>query len=204
MKKLLAVFCAVALCYNGMAAATAAAASAHDWNPDDTLPSTDEVASAAAHALATHCQTASCKAIIVIHELADIEIFENGEANGMASLYLGNRPRIAGRRLDRLLLRHPELFAPVCAAGAKLLSHVRVGPGIYEMLVPVEVLITGVDMDLRDHGHCTQDLIAALPKDAANDVFRRNANNLCVDGDENHHRPKAACDALTQGLKAEP
>ncbi|WP_428377365.1 hypothetical protein [Lichenicoccus sp.] len=61
-----------------------------------------------------------------------------------------------------------------------------------------------MDIDLRDHGHCARDLLAALPKEPANDVIRRNASSLCANGDENHHRPKAACDALMRGLKPEP
>ena len=102
------------------------------WDPDDTAPMTDDVASAAAHARSTHCKTPSCKAIIVIHELIDIARFEDGDANGLASLYAGNRPQIAGRRLDRVLLRHPDLYRRVCATGVTLISRVRAGPGVYE------------------------------------------------------------------------
>ena len=68
MKKLLLLLCSMAFCCNGMNAA-AATLSTPVWNPDDTAPMTDDVASAAARARATHCETPSCKAIIVIHEL---------------------------------------------------------------------------------------------------------------------------------------
>ena len=63
--------------------------------------------------------------------------------------------------------------------------------------------INGVETDLHDHGHCAQDLLATLPKVPANDQVRLNAQSLCVGGYENHDRPKAACDVLIHGLKAE-
>ena len=112
MRRLLAPLCLAALCCSGMAAGKGDAASVA-WSPDDTAPMTNDVASAAAHARAIHCQTPSCKAIIVIHELIDIARYEDGDANGIASLHLGNRPKIAGRRLDRVLLDHPHLYGPV-------------------------------------------------------------------------------------------
>ncbi len=200
MKKLLLLLCSAALFSNGMTEAMAAAPSAPVWNPDDTAPMTNDVASAAARARATHCTTPSCQAIIVIHELVDIARFEAGDANGLASIRASNRPQIAGRRLNRVLLRHPELYGPVCATGAKLISRFRAGPGVYEWWVPIQLMINAVDMDLRDHGHCAWDLVAALPKDPANNEIRLNASSLCVSGIENQHRPKAACDVLIQGL----
>ncbi len=129
MNKLLLLLCTAMFCCNGMIGAMAAAPSAREWNPDDTAPMTNDVASAAARARATHCRTPSCKAIIVIHELVDIARFDLGDANGLASIRASNRPQIAGRRLDRMLLRHPDLYGPVCATGAKLISRFRVGPG---------------------------------------------------------------------------
>ena len=199
MKNSLVLLCLSALCCNSMTGAVAAAPAGAQWNPDDTAPMTNDVASAAAHARATHCKTPSCKAIIVIHELIDIARYEDGDANGVASLYTGNRPQIAGRRLDHVLLGHPALFGPVCTTGAKLIRNFRLSPGIYEMIVPVQLLVNSVDMDLRDHGHCAQDLLAALPSDPARDEVRQNANDLCVNGYENHVRGKAACDVLIQG-----
>ena len=203
MKRLLLLLCSAILCCNGMTEATAAALPAPVWNPDDTAPMTNDVASAATHARAIHCKTPSCRAIIVIHELVDIARFEDGDANGLASIRASNRPQIAARRLDRVLLNHPDLYGPVCATGAKLISRFRLAPGVYEMIVPVQLLINGVDMDLHDHGHCAQDLLAALPKDPANDQVRLNAQCLCVNGDENQPRPKAACDSLIHGLNPE-
>ena len=200
MKKIFCLLCIAALCYSNVLAAQAAIPAGAMWNPDDTTPTLIDVASAAARARATRCNTASCKAIIVINELIDIARYEDGDANGVASLYRGTRPQIAGRRLDHALLDHPALFGPVCATGAKLMRKVRLGPGIYEMIVPVQLLINGVDMDLRDHGHCARDLVAALPEAAANAEVRQNAHVLCIHGDENQHRPRAACDVLIQGL----
>ena len=166
------------------------------WDPNETAPTVDDVASAAAHARATHCRTSSCKAIIVIHELSDIVEYEIGDTNGGHSL--GNRPRIAGQRLDRTLLDHPELYEPVCAMAVKLVS--RVHPN-GEIFIPVLLLVHGVDMDLRDHGHCARDLVAALPRDPANDLVRVNARDSCFYGDEKHDRSKAACAVLVDGVK---
>ena len=202
MKMHLVLFCAAALCCSGMPATKGTAAPAA-WNPDDTAPMTNDIASAAAHARAIHCRTPSCKAIIVIHELLDIARYEAGDANGVASLYLGNRPKIAGRRLDRALLDHPSLYGPVCTTGAKLISRLQFTPGVYEIFLPVQLLVNAVDIDLRDHGHCTQDLLASLPKDPISDEIRSNAQSLCVEGIENHDRSKEACDVLIKGLKAE-
>ncbi|WP_428377364.1 hypothetical protein [Lichenicoccus sp.] len=98
-----------AVCYGGTTGPMAAAAPVHEWNPDDTLPTSEDVASAAARARSTHCESPACKAIILINELVDIEKFQDGDANGVASLFLGKRPHIAGRRLDQVLLTRPAL-----------------------------------------------------------------------------------------------
>ncbi len=202
MRTLLKLLCVAAFCWIGTTAALKAAAPAAPvWNPDETPPTMNDVASAAAHAQAIQCRRPSCKAIIVIHEIIDIAKYEDGPpVNGIAGLYVGNRPKIAGRRLDRVLLKHPALYGPVCATGSKLLSRFRISPGVYEMYVPVQLLLNAVDMDLRDHGHCARDLLAALPNDPANNEVRSNAQSLCDSDYENHDRPKAACDALTRGL----
>ncbi len=187
---------------DGIAAAKAAISTTSPaWNPNDTAPMIADVASAAAHTRAIHFRTPSCKAIITINAMIKIGTFEDGDANGIAALDVGNRPKIAGRRLDRVLLNHHDLYRPVCAVGANLISRFRLTPGIYEMDVPVQLLLNAVDMDLRDHGHCAQDLLAALPKTRANDQVRINAQSLCDSDYENHDRPTAACDVLIQGLK---
>ncbi len=201
MRKLLVLLCAAALCFSGTTGATGPIAPATaEWNPNKTAPMTNDVAVAAAYAHSIHCKTPSCKAIIVIHELIDIARFEYGDANGIASLYTGKRPEIAGNQLDRVLLNHPKLYGPVCTTGSKLISRFRLAPGIYEMDVPVQLLLSAVDMDLRNHGHCARDLLAALPKDLANNEVRSNAQSLCANGYENHSRPKAACHVLISGL----
>ncbi|WP_428391308.1 hypothetical protein [Lichenicoccus sp.] len=161
---------------------------------------TRDVASAAAHARKIGCRTPSCRAIIVIHELLLIERFEEGDANGVNSLYTGDRPRIAGRRLDRVLLDHPELYGPVCATGVRLVSHFHYQTDMEGFVVPIQLLVQGVDMDLRNHGHCVRDLLDALPRDPANDQIRVDARDLCLGDDENHHRPQAACDALARSF----
>ena len=173
-------------------------ASAAPSDPDKTLPTVPDVAKAAFDARATRCRTPSCKAIIVIDELMNIAQYEIGDANGVASLYLGRRPEIAGRRLDHMLLDHPALFGPVCMTATKLISRVR--PDAGTIFVPVTLLVNSVDMDLRDHGHCANILVMALPRDPENDQIRMNARDICVGGDENQRRPKAACAALMQGV----
>ena len=100
--------------------------------------------------------------------------------------------------MNRVLLDHPELYGPVCATGVKLLSRVRPDSG--EIFVPVTLLVHGVDIDLRDRGHCAQDLVAALPRDPGNDQIRINARDLCVAGDENYPRPKTVCAVLVEGV----
>ena len=190
---------AVLACAVTGAAAAATVLSTSLWDPDETAPTVDDVASAATRATTTHCRTSSCGAIVVIHEMADILQYEFGDANGVASLYLGNRPQIAGHRLDRTLLNHPELYGSVCATGAKLISRAHAEAGV--MFIPVLLLVNSVDMDLRDHGHCARDLAAALPKDFGNDQIQINARDLCVAGVENHHRPKTACAVLMQGVR---
>ena len=178
--------------------------SALGWNPDDTAPTVRDVASAAAQARAMHCKTSSCKAIIIIHELANIEEYkitnEIEGPNGAVMLRPGNWPRIANRRLDRTLLDHPERYGPVCAMAVKLVS--RVHPN-GEIFIPVTLLVEGVDMDLHDHGHCARNLVAALPRDPANDLIRINARDSCFYGDEKHDRSKAACAVLVEGVKEE-
>ena len=199
MTRLSILLCAATFACAAVSAARAETAPpASGWDPDGTAPTVHDVASAAARARATHCRTPSCKAIITIHELVDILYYEFGDANGIASLYVGNRPQIAGRRVNRTLLDHPELYGPVCAMGVKLLSRVRPDSG--EIFIPVMLLMNSVDIDLRDHGRCERDLVAALPRDPANDQIRINARDLCVAGDEDHPRPKAACAVLVEGV----
>ena len=166
------------------------------WSPDSTAPVVADVVAAAAHARATRCETPSCTAIIVIKQLMDIMQYEDGDANGIASLYTGHRPEIAGRRLDHVLLDHPALYGPVCMMAAKLISRVHQG----EMFVPVTLLLDSVDMDMRRHGHCSDDLVAALPRDPGNDQARMNARRLCINGFENHRRTGAACAVLVRGV----
>ena len=200
MTKLFILLCiAVLACAAAGSAAEAATTwSASRWDPDETAPTEHDVASAAAHARAMHCRTSSCKAIIVIHELSDIEEYEIGDTNGGRSL--GNRPKIAGRRLDRTLLDHPELYRPVCAMALKLVSRIHLDLATGDIFIPIRLLVHSVDMDLRDHGHCARDLVAALPRDAANDLIRINARDICANGDENQDRPKAACAVLVEGV----
>ena len=169
------------------------------WNPNETAPTVDDVASAAAQARSTHCRTSSCKAIIVIHKLWLIEKYKMIDndiegPNGVVLFKPGNWPEIAARRLDHTLLDHPERYGSVCAMGAKLVSHVHPNG---ETFIPIMLLMRGVDMDLRDHGHCARDLAAALPRDPADDQIRIDARDLCIDAD---HRPKAACAVLIEGI----
>ena len=76
----------------------------------------------------------------------------------------------------------------------------RVHPDLEAMSVLVTLLVNGVDMDLRNHGHRAQALMAALPRDPENDQIRMNARDICINGSENHRRPRAACAVLVQGV----
>ena len=204
MNKLFVLLCVAIFAYAAnLAARGAPVPSGSRWNPDETAPTVDDVASAAAHARATHCRTSSCKAIIVIHELWVIERYKMIDndiegPNGVVLLKPGNWPKIAARRLDRTLLDHPERYGSVCAMGAKLVSRVHLDPATGEMFIPIMLLMRGVDMDLRDRGHCARDLVAALPKDPANDQIRINARDLCINEDQ---EPQAACAVLVVGVK---
>jgi hypothetical protein len=179
--------------------------SASRWNPDETAPTVDDVAAAAAHARAMHCRASSCQAIIVIHELLDIEKYKIDNdiegPNGVVLLRPGNWPKIANRRLNRTLLDHPELYGSVCAMGVKLVSRIHLDLATGEIFIPVILLQHSVDMDLRDHGHCARDLVAALPRDPTNDLIRINAQSACVNDNEYQYRPKAACAVLAEGVK---
>ena len=189
------LFYAAIFAFAAIGAASATVASASGWDPDMTAPTIDDVA--AARARAAHCRTSSCKAIVTTDKLMKIEQYEFGDKNG-ENEYIGNRPVVAGHRLDRVLLGHPGLYGPVCATGTELISRVHAATG--EMFIPVTLLVNAVDMDLRDHGHCARDLAAALPRDPGGDQIRINARELCVIGDENQHRPNSACAVLVEGV----
>ena len=77
MTRLSILLCATTFaCAATGAARTEIAPSASGWDTDATAPTVHEVASAAAQARARHCRTPSCKAIITIHDLADILQYE--------------------------------------------------------------------------------------------------------------------------------
>ena len=118
----------------------------------------------------------------------NIAQYELGEANGVASLYLGRRPEVAGHRVDHALLDHPELYGPVCAAASRLVS--RVHPDLEQIFIPVVLLVNSVDMDLHDHGRCARTLVKALPRDPANDQIRINARRLCIKDFEDQRRSR--------------
>ncbi len=92
------------------------------------------------------------------------------------------------------------MFETVCRTSAALLSRFHNGPNVPDMIVPVELLTEGVDMDIRNHGHCVDQLIKALPSDPANVEIRLDAHIICVNGDDNHRRTRADCDTLIPGL----
>ncbi len=178
---------------------TGLACLAAPWNPDDTAPFERDVAQAADHARRIKCETAPCKAIIVIDEVVKGEMkkFENVNKD---VLYSDEAARTAARTLNAALLDHPTLYAPVCQMSASLLSRFHNGPDAPDIAVPVQLLIESVDMDIRDHGHCAHDLITALPADKANLEIRLDAHVGCVNGDDNHRRTRAACNTLIPGL----
>ena len=169
------------------------------WSPDDTPPFVRDVGQAADHAQRIGCRTSSCKAIIVIDEVVKAETHKYDDVIGGA-LYSDKAARTAARTLNAALLDHPALYAPVCQMSIKLLSRFHNGPDVPDIIVPVQLLIESVDMDVRDHGHCAHDLITALPADKANIEIRLDAHVACVNGDDNHRRTRAACDTLIPGM----
>ncbi len=109
-------------------------------------------------------------------------------------------PRLVRRRLRKVLLGRPDLYAPFCATSIRILS--RVSPNPTEIVVPVTLLTQGAEIDLRTHGHCARDMVAVLPKSPAIDQIGHNASIGCENPDDERPRPKAACGSLVEGLPA--
>ena len=163
-------------------------------------PTSGGLAVAAKKASASRCRTPSCKAIITIDRLLVIQRERQDEDYGSAgTVYEGNKPRVAKRRIDQLLFQYRNLFQPVCTAAGHLLSRVHLDPDTDELFVSTTLLIVAVDMDLRDHGRCAADLVSMLPHDPENDRIRINSRDLCMSDYVGRRRPPAACEALANG-----
>ena len=171
------------------------------WDPGQTAPDSDAIKAAADRARAERCRTPSCQAIEAIDgvvKLAD-DVFYNERMNGYLAPPLDPRV-IARRRLHRALLDRSDLYGPFCVTSARILHDVQ--PELDDIKVPLTLLLAGVDIDLRSHQHCAEAMIAAMPRSPAVDQVRRNAEFLCGNPGGGHPHPKAACDALVEGLTA--
>ncbi len=170
------------------------------WDPNVTAPTYDAVRAAAARVRAEQCHTPSCQAIEAIDGLLNIVKYMDDNADmSRRDRVLYSRSLIR-RRLRRVLLGRPYLYAPFCATSVKLLS--RVSPDPTEIVVPVTLLAQGVAVDIRDQGHCAGDMVSVLPRSPAIDQVRRNLASGCDFPDDGHPRPKAACETLLEGLPA--
>ncbi|BCK76200.1 predicted hydrolase of the metallo-beta-lactamase superfamily [Acetobacter aceti NRIC 0242] len=51
-------------------------------------------------------------------------------------------------------------------------------------------------MDVRDGGHCAEQLAPFFLKTKAGQQVRHDTFELCINGDANHRRPVAACNLI--------
>jgi len=170
------------------------------WNPIEAVlesPTIDGVAVAAREASKRRCETEDCRSLILLDYLTrEVGLYGAGTANGLNSLYTGNLPIVAGRRLDAHLLNHPNLYPGLCAFGVKLFSQLHkaqtpITPGPF-----VEMFLAAADMDARDGRTCTRSLSEALHDTPSGRLIRENAYQGCQGGSENHKRPIDVCDAI--------
>jgi|GEM_PF-6575358 len=170
------------------------------WNPIDAVlesPTIDGVAIAAREASKRRCESEDCRSLILLDYLTrEVGLYGAGTANGLNSLYTGDLPIVAGRRLDAHLLYHPNLYPGLCAFGVKLFSQLHkaqtpITPGPF-----VEMFLAAADMDTRNGGTCTRSLSEALRDTPSGRLIRENAYQGCQGGSENHKRPINVCDAI--------
>lgn len=171
------------------------------------IPRTFEALEATAvRAKVTHCGTDDCKSMILLDYLVrNTAIYEAGDANGIASITGRDRLVRAGKRLDAHLLDHPELYAPMCTFFIKYLDIVGNGnetyDSLYASMVPAQIFLSAVDMDLLSDGHCVEKIAPFYRRkiERANTDY---VTRLCTGGFENHSRPEAACNIIKNN--AEP
>lgn len=165
------------------------------------IPRTFEALEAAAvRAKVTHCGTDDCKSMILLDYLVrNAALYEAGDANGIASITGRNRLVRAGKRLDAHLLAHPELYPRMCTFFVKYLDIVASGnetyDSLYASMVPAQIFLSAVDMDLLSGGHCAEKISPFYRRkiERANTDY---VTRLCIGGFENHNRPESACNII--------
>ncbi len=168
-------------------------------DPNDTAPTFAALKAAIARARAERCRTPSCQAIEAIDGLMQIVTYtEDNEEMGSARLLFS--PAVVRRRRGRALLDRRDLYAPFCATSTKILSRVPAKPDPDNDSLLRTLLEAAVDVDLRNHGHCAGDMVAAMPKSPAIDQLRKDAYHACENPFDGHPPPKAACRTLVKGL----
>jgi len=138
--------------------------------------------------------------ILLDYLVNNIQLFEAGDANGVASIMGRGRIMTAGRRLDYHFLRHRELYRPMCAFSVRYLQNIK-GPltgddPLYAYFVPTQIFLNAVDMDVRDGGHCTEQVTPFFLNTQAGREVRHKTYEFCINEDANHRRPAAICNLI--------
>ncbi|RBM06808.1 hypothetical protein [Novacetimonas cocois] len=141
--------------------------------------------------------------ILLDYLVRNAALYQAGEANGIASITGTGRLVRAGKRLDAHLLNHRGLYAPFCAFSVKYLDIIRKGKEPYDSLyagmVPTQIFLSAVDMDLRNGGHCAEK-VAPFYRTEAEHANTDYVASMCAGGFENHNRPEAACNIIRNNM----
>ena len=98
----------------------------------------------------------------------------------------------------------PQTHLTSDSSHVRLISRLQFTPGVYEIVLPAQLPLNALEMDLCGHAHCSTELLASRPKDSNSDQTRFSARSLCAEGYEDHDRSKTACDGLIEGLETDP
>ena len=172
---------------------------------DRLQPSIPDVAAAAARARAARCDAPACRAVIVLDKLDRIAQYLQGDLSKVPGGHMAMRPNptegsvaVADQRTEHVLLQHPELFGPFCALGVTLIARLPADANRYE--VSMQLLTQAMEIDIRDHRHCTRDMLDALPHTPVATDLRISASDSCVGLRYRRHEPFSWCDILTRNL----
>lgn len=153
---------------------------AQDWDPTKIELTQTALENAARHAKAIGCKTQECSSLIRLQFLDQyVEQYTTGGNNSIFDPIINDRYGIARRRLDFHLLHRRKLYQPFCAYMVKLFQYKHAQKRDDEIIVPIEILLYGIDMDTTDHGHCTEDLSNALSDTPGNKDIREGTENVC-------------------------
>jgi len=148
-----------------------------DTFPASTLDSID-AGSSSAHA--SHCGSVQCKSLETIAQAMDILMAAQATSMGVTTPVPANRDQTTAKRLNLILLNHPEEFGPVCDALSKL-AH-QYPPG--DLFVAVGSMQLAIRMDLKTRpsapGGCLSKLLDAFPESTQAETAITNARILCA------------------------